>query len=108
MYSLGEYFYCKELECELETLFNLTYENEDYIIAENEEGDKYVFISDEDDDDEVKLIEDEDTAEEILEYWEEEYMDKADIGDWEDDGYYDREDHVNINDKFETYNDEEY
>ena len=53
------------------------------------------------------LNEDEDLAEEVLAYWEEEYLDKSDIGDWDDDEYYDREDHVNIDDKFEDY-DEEY
>lgn len=106
MYSLGEFFYCEELESEVEVLFTLTYENEEYVIAENEEGDKFVFISDEDDEG-VNLVEEEDLVDEVLEYMEEEYMAKADIGDWEDDGYYDREDHVNINDNFEDY-DEEY
>lgn len=106
MFSLGEYFYCNDLQEELEVLFTLTYENVDYVIAENEEGDKYVFVSDEDED-EVNLVEDEELTDEILGYWEEEYLDKADIGDWDDDTYYDREDHVKINDNFEDY-DEEY
>ena len=106
MYSPGEFFYCEDLGTELEALFNLTYDNEDYLIAENEDGDRYLFITNDDED--VELVEDEDLVDEVLEYWEEEYLDKSDIGDWDDDGYYDREDHVNIDDKFEDYDDEEY
>lgn len=106
MYSPGEFFYYEDLGTEFEVLFNLNYDNEEYLIAENEDGDRYVFLSN-DDEEEVELVEDEDLADEILEYWEEEYLDKADIGDWDEDEYYDREDHVNIDDKFEDY-DEEY
>ena len=105
MYSPGEFFYYEDLGLEFEALFTLTYDNEDYLIAENEDGDRYVFINNDDED--VELVEDEDLAEEVLAYWEEEYLDKSDIGDWDDDEYYDREDHVNIDDKFEDY-DEEY
>lgn len=106
MYSPGEIFYYDNLGLEFETLFNLTYDNEDYLIAENEDGDKYVFKVSEDED-EIELVEDEDLSDEIMEYWEEEYMDKADIGDWDDDEYYDREDHVNVDDEFEDYNEDE-
>lgn len=106
MYSPGEFFNYEDLGTEFEVLANLTYDHDEYIIVENEDGDRYVFISN-DDEEEVELIEDEDLADEILEYWEEEYLDKADIGDWDEDEYYDREDHVNIDDKFEDY-DEEY
>lgn len=106
MYSPGEFFYYKDLGTEVEVLFNLNYDNEEYLIAETEDGDRYVFLLNEEDE-EVELVEDEDLAYEITEYWEEEYLDKADIGDWEEDEYYDREDHVNIDDQFEDY-DEEY
>ena len=69
MYSPGEFFYYEDLGLEFEALFNLTYDNEDYLIAENEDGDRYVFITN--DDEEIELVEDEDLADEILEFWEE-------------------------------------
>ena len=106
MYSPGEFFYYDDLGTEFEVLANLTYDHEEYIIAEIEDGDRHVFFSN-DDEEMVELVEDDDLSDEILEYWEEEYLDKSDIGDWDDDEYYDREDHVNIDDKFEDY-DEEY
>ena len=50
MYSPGEFFYYEDLGLEFEALFTLTYDNEDYLIAENEDGDRYVFINNDDED----------------------------------------------------------
>ena len=106
MYSPGEFFYYEDLGTEFEVLFNLNYDHAEYLIAENEDGERQVFLSN-DEEETIELIEDEDLIDEILEYWEEEYLDKSDIGDWDEDEYYDREDHVNIDDQFEDF-DEEY
>lgn len=110
MFLPGDYFTGKVLgdEIEFEIVATLTYDNDDYVIAESSDGEKYVFLANDEED--LEYIDDEDQVEEILEYWEEEYGDdKEDIGDWEDDEYYDREDARNSKERFdnEDYHDEE-
>lgn len=110
MFLPGDYFTGRVLgdEIEFEIVATLTYENDDYVIAESSDGEKYVFLANDEED--LEHIDDEDQVEEILEYWEEEYGDeKEDIGDWEDDEYYDREDTRNSRERFdnEDYHDEE-
>ncbi|MCI6152888.1 DUF1292 domain-containing protein [Fusobacterium perfoetens] len=110
MFLPGDYFTGRVLgdEIEFEIVATLTYDNDDYVIAESSDGEKYVFLANDEED--LEYIDDEDQVEEILEYWEEEYGDdKEDIGDWEDDEYYDREDTRNSRERFdnEDYHDEE-
>ncbi|NME35756.1 MULTISPECIES: DUF1292 domain-containing protein [Fusobacterium] len=110
MFLPGDYFTGRVLgdEIEFEIVATLTYENDDYVIAESSDEEKYVFLANDEED--LEHIDDEDQVEEILEYWEEEYGDeKEDIGDWEDDEYYDREDTRNSRERFdnEDYHDEE-
>ena len=92
MYSQGETFYydIDDEEFELSVVENITMKDKEYIIAEDYDGELHVFVYDEDEE-EIYLLEDSD-AMEIIEYWQDEYMDGEDIGDYEDDEYYDRED----------------
>lgn len=93
MYSQGETFYydIEDEEYELSVLANLVLGEQEYLITEDFDGHLYVFLYDEDED-EVFLVEDEDEAEHLISYWKEEYLDGDDIGDFEEDEYYDRED----------------
>ena len=77
-----------------------------YIIAEDFDGQIHVFLYNEDEED-IYLMEDSD-AMEVIEYWREEYLSGDDIGDYEEDEYYDRED--DYSEKFDNedyYEDEE-
>lgn len=92
MYSQGETFYYNidDEEFELNVIENISMRDREYIIAEDYDGELHVFEYDEDEED-IYLMEDSD-AMEVIEYWQSEYLDGEDIGDYEDDEYYDRED----------------
>ncbi|MFK4785917.1 hypothetical protein [Fusobacterium sp. MFO224] len=103
MFSLGDYF-TKEIsgnEYDFEIIDNVTYESEDYLLADNEEGDTFVFIDN--DGDEPEYLEELDLADEILDFWRYS-QDNNNIGDWEEDEYYDREDRVNTSQDFDNEN----
>lgn len=95
MYAVGETFYHEifEEEYELHVIGDLMSGGKEFIIAEDFDGERYAFIYDENEE-ELSHIEDEDEAMEVMEHWEMEYngATATDIGDWEEDEYYDRED----------------
>ena len=107
MYSQGETFYhdIDDEEYELHVIENVVMGDKEYIIAEDFDGQIRVFLYDEEEED-IYLVEDSD-AMEIIEYWREEYLSGDDIGDYEEDEYYDRED--DFDEKFdnEDYYEEE-
>ena len=107
MYSQGETFYhdIDDEEYELHVIENVVMGDKEYIIAEDFDGQIRVFLYDEEEED-LYLVEDSD-AMEIIEYWREEYLSGDDIGDYEEDEYYDRED--DFDEKFdnEDYYEEE-
>jgi len=95
MYAVGETFYHEifEEEYELHVIGDLMSSGKEYIIAEDFDGEKYAFVYDENEE-LLSHIEEDDEAMEVLDFWESEYNGAAstDIGDWEGDEYYDRED----------------
>ena len=108
MYSQGETFYhdIDDEEYELHVIENVVKGDKEYIIAEDFDGQIHVFLYDEEGED-IYLMEDSD-AMEVIEYWREEYLSGDDIGDYEEDEYYDREDEYS--EKFDNedyYEDEE-
>ncbi|AVQ31403.1 MULTISPECIES: hypothetical protein [Fusobacterium] len=108
MYSQGETFYhdIDDEEYELHVIENVVMGDKEYIIAEDFDGQIHVFLYDEEEED-IYLMEDSD-AMEVIEYWREEYLSGDDIGDYEEDEYYDREDEYS--EKFDNedyYEDEE-
>ena len=108
MYSKGETFYhdIDDEEYELHVIENVVMGDKEYIIAEDFDGQIHVFLYDEEEED-IYLMEDSD-AMEVIEYWREEYLSGDDIGDYEEDEYYDREDEYS--EKFDNedyYEDEE-
>lgn len=108
MYSQGETFYhdIDDEEYELHVIENVITGDKEYIIAEDFDGQIHVFLYDEEVED-IYLMEDSD-AMEVIEYWREEYLSGDDIGDYEEDEYYDRED--DYSEKFDNedyYEDEE-
>ncbi|MGL6115588.1 hypothetical protein [Cetobacterium sp. SF1] len=112
MYSQGETFYyvIDDEEYELHVLENFIMRDKEYIIAEDYDGGKQIFLYDEETDDLIH-IDDKSDAAEILDYWKDEYMMLDDIGDWDDDQYYDREDEYDDEDyyknEYDGYDDEE-
>lgn len=99
MYAVGETFYyeIQDEEYELNVIGDIILVGTEYLVTEDFEGDKWVFLFDEDEE-ELVLI-DEDEALDIISYWEKEYFGGgSDIGDWDEDGYYDREDTSSIGD----------
>lgn len=108
MYSQGETFYhdIDDEEYELHVIENVVMGDKEYIIAEDFDGQIHVFLYDEEEED-IYLMEDSD-AMEVIEYWREEYLSGDDIGDYEEDEYYDREDEYSENfDNEDYYEDEE-
>src|SRR3712207_9205635 len=89
MYSQGETFYydIEDEEYELSVLSTFLVGEQEYLITEDFDGTLHVFIYDEDEDD-VFLVEDEEEAAQLIQDWKEEYLDGEDIGDYEDDEYY--------------------
>lgn len=104
MYSQGETFYHNfdDEEFELTVLENLIIRDKEYLITEDFDGSNYVFLYDEDEDDLI-FIEDSGEINIVLDYWKEQYLGSDDIGDWDDDEYYDREDTFDSDD---YYNDD--
>ena len=108
MYSQGETFYhdIDDEEYELHVIENVVMGDKEYIIAEDFDGQIHVFLYDEEEED-IYLMEDSD-AMEVIEYWREEYLSGDDIGDYEEDEYYDREDEYSEKfDNEDDYEDEE-
>ena len=108
MYSQGETFYhdIDDEEYELHVIENVVMGDKEYIITEDFDEQIHVFLYDEEEED-IYLMEDSD-AMEVIEYWREEYLAGDDIGDYEEDEYYDRED--DYSEKFDNedyYEDEE-
>lgn len=101
MYSQGETFYydIDDEEYELHVLENVIMGDKEYIIAEDFDGDVHVFLYDEDEE-ELEILDDGDGSE-VIDYWKEEYLLGEDIGDYEEDEYYDREDEE-YGDKFDN------
>lgn len=101
MYSQGETFYydIDDEEYELHVLENVIMGDKEYIIAEDFDGDVHVFLYDEDEE-ELEILDDGD-ASEVIDHWKEEYLLGEDIGDYEEDEYYDREDEE-YGDKFDN------
>jgi len=96
MYAVGENFeyMIEDEEYDISVIGDIMMFGDEYLIGENIDGKKYVFIYIEDEEI-VKLVEEEDEASDILDNWEEEYYaGGTDIGDWDDDSYYEREDKI--------------
>ena len=90
MYSQGDtfYFYYDGDEYELNVLETFVLESKEYIISEDYDGEIFVFFYDEDEE-ELILVEDRTEEKEVIKYWREECLLDDDIGDFEDDEYYD-------------------
>jgi len=83
---------------------------DEYLIGEDLDGKRYVFIY-RDDEEIVELVDEEDEASDILDNWEDEYYaGGTNIGDWDDDSYYEREDKITTGseDTVEYFEDEDY
>jgi len=107
MYSQGESFFYEinDDEVEFNVLANIEYEDKEYIIAENLEGDTFIFFYD-DTEENIELVEFDVEASEIISYWKDEFDEDDSPVDLGDEDYYDREDRLDtsIND---IYSDEE-
>lgn len=108
MYSQGETFFhnIDDEEFELTVLENLIIRDKEYLITEDFDGLNHIFLFDEEND-ELQLIEDGGEISSILEFWKEEYLGQDDIGDWDDDEYYDREDSYSKDGYFDMDYDDE-
>ncbi|MGB6129419.1 MAG: hypothetical protein WBG30_11770 [Psychrilyobacter sp.] len=112
MYAVGENFeyIIEDEEYDISVIGDIVMFGDEYLIGENIDGKRYVFIYIEDEE-RVKLVEEEDEASDILDNWEEEYYaGGTDIGDWDDDSYYEREDKITTGsgDTEEYFEDEDY
>lgn len=110
MYSQGESFYfnIEDEEFELTVLETLFIGDKEYLITEDFDGEHHVFLYNEEDD-ELEHIDDPNEAISILEFWKDEYMSSEDIGDWDEDSYYDREDSFDKDDFYESdYEERDY
>jgi len=88
MYSVGENFYYEidDEEYEYFVIGDMIIKGKEYIVAENEEHEKVVFLYD-DLEETVSKVEEEDEQEELLEFWENEFY-----GTSEENGLWDDED----------------
>ena len=105
MYAVGENFeyLIEDEELDISVIGDIMLFGDEYIIGEDIDGKRYVFIYREDEE-LVELVEDEDEATDILDAWEEEYYAGAtNIGDWDEDSYYEREDLITNSDDTEAY-----
>jgi len=96
MYAVGENFeyLIQDEECDISVVGDIMMFGDEYLIGENLDGKRYVFIYREDEEI-VELVDEEDEATDILDNWEEEYYaGGTNIGDWDDDSYYEREDKI--------------
>ena len=106
MYAVGENFeYLIEDEGnDISVVGDIMMFGDEYLIGENLDGKRYVFIYREDEEI-VELIDDDEESSDILDNWEEEYYaGGTNIGDWDDDSYYEREDKItNGSNELEEY-----
>jgi len=96
MYAVGENFdyLIEDEENDISVIGDIMMFGDEYLIGENLDGKRYVFIYREDEEI-VELVNEEDEASDILDNWEEEYYaGGTNIGDWDDDSYYEREDKI--------------
>ena len=112
MYTQGETFYFEinDEDFELHVLENVTMGENEYLITEDFDGKVRVFKYDEQEED-LEFIEDKREAQEIIEFWKDEYLISSDISDFDDDEYYDREDRDvdhNFYDYDDNYDDNDY
>lgn len=107
MYTQGETFYYEinDEEYELEVLENVIIGDTEYLVTEDFDGKLYVFSYDEDEE-EVVYVSNKRHANEVIEYWKDEYLISADIGDYDDDEYYDRSD-IDIEEKYYVEDDDD-
>lgn len=86
MYSVGESF-CYEIndeEVELNIIGDVIIRGNEYIIAEDEDNNKFVFIYDDNEEDLI-YIDDTEVAEELINSWQSEYYGTIDeVGLWEE------------------------
>ncbi|MGL4642631.1 MAG: hypothetical protein ACRCVB_06085 [Cetobacterium sp.] len=109
MYSQGETFYhiIDDEEFEITVLENLIIRDKEYLITEDSDGTNYIFLYDEDEDDLI-AVDDSNEINSVLDFWKEEYLGADNIGDWDDDEYYDREDSYDHDDYYDMgYDDDE-
>ena len=96
MYAVGENFeyMIEDQEYDISVVGDIMMFGDEYLIGEDLEGKRYVFIYKENEE-MVQLVEEEDESTDILDNWEEEYYaGGTNIGDWDDDSYYEREDKI--------------
>ncbi len=97
MYSVGENFYYEidGEEYEYNIIGDMIIRGREYLIAEDEEHIKRVFVFD-DMEETVVLIDDEDDQDELLEVWENEfYGTSSEVGLWDDDEYVGEDEYEN-------------
>lgn len=112
MYAVGENFeyMIEEEEYDISVVGDIMMFGDEYLIGEDLDGKRYVFIYREDEEI-VELVDEEDEASDILDNWEDEYYaGGTNIGDWDDDSYYEREDKITTGseDTVEYFEDEDY
>ena len=96
MYAVGENFeyLIEDEEKDISVVGDIMMFGDEYLIGEDLDGKRYVFIYKEDEEI-VEMVDEEDESSDILDNWEEEYYaGGTDIGDWDDDSYYEREDKI--------------
>ena len=74
---------------------NINYDDQDYIIAQNEDEDLFVFSYDKEED-ELLLVDDEDDIQDIIEYWQEEYGKDPSMATYVNEDYYDSQDTMSL------------
>lgn len=103
MYSVGESF-CYEIndeEVELNIIGDVIIRGNEYIIAEDEDNNKFVFIYDDNEEDLI-YIDDTEVAEELINSWQSEYYGTIDeVGLWEEE--YEDEDEEELESSGDEY-----
>ncbi len=93
MYSVGETFFYEidSEEVELHVIGDAIIKGKEYIITEDGNNEKQIFVYDEDDDD-VILIDDPDISDDLIQSWQSEYYGTIEeVGLWEEE-YEEQED----------------
>ena len=89
MYSIGENFFY-ELdgeEVEFSILGDMIIKGKEYLVTEDEDHNRFVFLYDEEEED-VTLLEDEEVADKLIDTWETDfYGETEDDTIWDDDEY---------------------
>lgn len=110
MYAVGENFeyMIEDEERDISVVGDIMMFGDEYLIGEDLDGKRYVFIYREDEEI-VEIVDEEDEASDILDNWEDEYYaGGTNIGDWDDDSYYEREDKITTgSEETEEYFEEE-